>query len=805
MKKRTKKILIWFSAFVTGIIFLLIAAYLYLPSFIESSVVPGLCRKFGVTNATIDVRQCGFYRTDLADLSIGAPSEDPLKVDSIRIDYSPTVLFSKHIDKIVLNGSKIKLFWKNGKICFPAMQCLMLNTKANAHDDSINSSPGKMNIPVSVGLCEIRNVILDCELENKSFQIPVNMILKPADKEWSSVKCQLSIFPGGQQLRFDSVLSFENKSLLINIPNQSVHLNKLLNSTVFPSNCSVIGKGIVDGYAELGLMPFKIKSLRVSCSMNNMMLKYGQLNLAVNPGPDSRETFRVNVRGNGMDNEIGCSLSIRNPEIIVPKAKIKMRSVSIAGKTPIESSTGSRKGTFKFFADEIKTMSEFAEFYLPEISCMGNVNFDGSFSADSRIQFQGGVLDASRFGCSFTNIEGIIPLHFPYGVQQEKGQLNIGKVNWKSRCLGSIKSVIAPIVSGIDFNGKMDFSIIKSLVGDFNGNVSVNKKSGIKTQICFGIPGFNAEEPFDLGTLHPKMDGIYFNGAFKLSGDMSVDQAGVKCQMESILSDSTFDFKSNGLILKGVNNRLKLNDVFRMQSPGHQVLQFKNASWEGVNISDGKIEYRLGPSELIFIENSSFAWCGGHFYIYAMRLQPGKKKYNTVLFCDRIKLSEILEQFSIVQAEGEGAVNGRIPVWIEDKKIRFKDGFLYSTPGAGGRIRITGTDFLTAGVPVGSLQYAQLEFSRLALTDFKYEWVKVRINSSGRNLLLKLSLLGKPANPLPFKYNPETGGWVRITGGRKVVITQPILLDINFKLPLNRIMHYGIGIQNLLDRLGENR
>ena len=227
-----------------------------------------------------------------------------------------------------------------------------------------------------------------------------------------------------------------------------------------------------------------------------------------------------------------------------------------------------------------------------------------------------------------------------------------------------------------------------------------------------------------------------------------------------------------------------------MRSAPKQEFHFEKARFGGLNITDGNIEFQIESATSFFIERGCFGWCDGNVYTQAMRISPGINDYNLTLFCDRLKLAMILEQFGTVNAKGNGTVNGRLPVIINNGKIRFNDGFLFSTPGQGGAIRLTGTEILTAGIPADTPQYAQIELAIEALKDYDYDWAKLNLRTEGENLLLRLQFDGKPARPLPFVYNKDIGGFAKVEAGGKGSVFQGINLDVNFKVPLDKILKY---------------
>jgi hypothetical protein len=60
----------------------------------------------------------------------------------------------------------------------------------------------------------------------------------------------------------------------------------------------------------------------------------------------------------------------------------------------------------------------------------------------------------------------------------------------------------------------------------------------------------------------------------------------------------------------------------------------------------------------------------------------------------------------------------------------------------------------------------------------------------GDDLLMRLSVDGKPAGLLPFVYRKDLGGFVKVEGDFKGSNFQGLRLDVNFTLPLDHILLY---------------
>ena len=172
-----------------------------------------------------------------------------------------------------------------------------------------------------------------------------------------------------------------------------------------------------------------------------------------------------------------------------------------------------------------------------------------------------------------------------------------------------------------------------------------------------------------------------------------------------------------------------------------------------------------------------------------MRIQPDMKKLDLTLFANRLNLAQVLNQLGVARASGQGTVNGRIPLRWADGAMLFDDGFLYSTPGQTGTIQVTDTADLLQGLPKDTPQFIQLDIATEALKDYTYNWARVGIDSRDDLLMVSLKLDGRPNQLLPFAYNQERGMFQRIEGRGQAEFLG-INIDLNFKSPMNQILHY---------------
>ena len=274
----------------------------------------------------------------------------------------------------------------------------------------------------------------------------------------------------------------------------------------------------------------------------------------------------------------------------------------------------------------------------------------------------------------------------------------------------------------------------------------------------------------------------------------------MKGRMQVKMQDGIFGFPQKNYEIKGINFSMLLPSLPDIRTAPAQILRFSEASIGNLAFSNGKLIWQLESKDSFFLEEGVVHWAGGRVFTNAVRISPQMKEFIVPVFCDRLKLTELLHQFGISDAEGEGTVSGRIPLLVGKDTIRFEDGFLYSSPGQGGNVKVAAFDLLAAGIPKNSPQFAQVDFAAEALRNFQYNWVKLLLNSEGENLVMQMQMDGEPVQSLPFTYDSRTGQLQR-ADDTKQGIKQAIRLDVNFRFPLNRFLGYSGKIQDIMKKM----
>jgi len=545
------------------------------------------------------------------------------------------------------------------------------------------------------------------------------------------------------------------------------------------------------GFSHSGNHPKVSTTYQILASDIKTFAKYGTLQI-----PSLSLVGTGGFSHSGKYPEVSATYKIDASDVkaLTPSATLQIPSLSLNGNGGLDASskTGMKFASYELNASDTNFTTPSLNMNIPSASFVGKVREEKDHTMQS-----GGLFKIDNVGITMSKpaikidgIHGIMPFEWPLNGTGEQGEISIKGMEWKNRNLGSVNGTIQQNNMGLKFNGVYISSLLPDLVFDINGIAGIFVPKDYKADIHFTLNNYKTAADIDLGQFFPSATGATLNGELGLNGALTFDTTGMKGTLDAILNNANLMLKEKKAAMEGIQASLSLTDLFDMRSVPKQEFSFEKASLGELSASNGSIVFQIESPESFFIEKSGFNWCEGNVYTQAMRIYPGKSDYDLILYCDRLKFAKILEQFGSVNAKGNGTLSGRLPIRIENGQIRFNDGFLFSTPGEGGSIRVTGTEIFTAGIPPDTPQFAQIELAREALKDYDYQWAKMNIVSIGEDVMLRLQFDGKPAHPLPFVYNKEIGGFAKIEADGKESVFQGIGLDVNFRVPLNKILYY---------------
>lgn len=503
----------------------------------------------------------------------------------------------------------------------------------------------------------------------------------------------------------------------------------------------------------------------------------------------------VHLNTTGIDGRINAAYELRVPDVHISSEVVDIFIPVFVFKGKTNLPRNKSKNLISVIDLDLSGMAmtlNSAKIKLNNLSVGGKLEQDntGGQTLTAMVQFANTNIETARGGLRLKQAQGTIPLKFPAGDSKQKGSVSISAAKYQNLNLGAIEADLRQTTSGISFSGKLKNNMIPQLAAKFAGESNLGDNKDYETRLQFELFYPQSAPEIDLGKFLPAANGFTFEGKFLEKGHFVIGKGGLHATAESSLSNASLRHRKNNITVEGIQMALLIPDLPKMRSAPGQQLKFARASFGDMNIENGEINFQIESPRSVLVEKSHFNWCDGKVDAPAIRLKAGIKDYSLILYCDRLNLAKVLEQFGAASVEAQGELNGKIPIRYNNGQLNFHDGFLYTTPGETGKIRMTDTEILTAGIPQDTPQYVQMELARKALEDYDYAWAKLNLTTEGDDLLLNLQLDGKPAKSLPFVYRKDMGGFAKVEAGVQGSKFQGIRLDVNFRLPLNKIMQY---------------
>jgi hypothetical protein len=822
---------------VLAVFILVLAAgiYLFLPHYIESTLLPQLIAETGISDYAINVRRVGFSGADLSDVRIGPQSNPTLHIRSIQIDYSPGELYRQKIDRVVLSGIEVHAQLENGKFTLADIdpQKILSNLQSRQGAQPV---PGQTSPPVLVNRVEIHNAAVLLSINHQIYRIPFEIDMTPGNADYSLIAVAARLYPRGQKIDSNSLIDIAGRRIRLSTEISALDLGRFSDIIQLAGGISASGRVNLSATADLQTAPFEISALKADLKLqawqletNNIQFQNtdskplhatlagrydrdGSWQLKVN-STDTRKGStepvrfqfnqyevvskipRIEISGRAKESMVTAAYVVTLHDALVDSGAETIRLPKTVLRGTAELSNGDKAVStekFELQTPGISLSSAAGKITVKEASLTGEINktTDSTRKFTGLLRFGGGRLTAVDMDGQINNISGAIPLIWPPGKHQKKGHISIASINYRQLNLGRAQCQIWQTARGFDVSGRLNSDQLSHTSLKFEGHSQIfdTKRPAIRIQFDLARPA--AAPAIDLSDFHPDAKGITVKGKFLANGKLLLEGDNLFGSIQSQLINGTVAMPEYQLAIKGVQMSLSMPDLPEVRSAPGQQIRFSKLSLGDLTTENGIIDFQIESLQSLLIEKIHFNWSGGKVDTQALRFSRGIEDYHVVLYCDRLNLARVLEQFGAAAAEGDGTVSGRIPIRYTKGGLSFSDGFLFSTPGAGGKIHLTGTEILTAGIPPNTPQFAQMELAREALKDYDYSWAKLRLNSEGENLLLQMQMDGKPAKTLPFVYKKEIGGFIRVEAESEGSRFQGIRLDVNFRLPLNQLLQY---------------
>lgn len=396
--------------------------------------------------------------------------------------------------------------------------------------------------------------------------------------------------------------------------------------------------------------------------------------------------------------------------------------------------------------------------------------FGGNFRGRGLVELSGGNVAANEgAGLEAAGIRLNMPWQWPGNGPGPEGGFSIARLQNNGMGWQDISGILVQKDATIRFSGSMH-SVLAKIAVSFQGDVAPTPAGG-GLRADFSMPPVVLPAKTSLQPLHPLLQGISGGGSFQAEGRIWArnDAAGGSATVK--IADADFDQKEEGIAVRGVNGSITLDRLFDFVTAPAQRIVFRELKWQDKSFSNGELVFAGESGGSVFIESGRFDWCQGKIIIAPFRLEPGKTDFLMTFYCDRVNFAQMLNALlGKAVVSGDAEMNGIVPVRMVDGSPVFLDGYLYSTPGSSGNLKVSQPELISGG------QVLVEE----AIRDFRYNWIKVKMSSRDDRLDMVVSIDGAPAQKLPLRYDAKKKDFIKDPAGGRHVQLKGLLLDIRF-------------------------
>ncbi|NOX33867.1 MAG: hypothetical protein GXP56_09035 [Deltaproteobacteria bacterium] len=810
--KKIIKIISWLCLVLTIALFFL---FINLPTIVESQIEKRLPQFLNSADVEFNIQKIGFVNTFISKIRI----TDAISIDSVNIDYDIKSISSVHINKVTISGLQIHAgIDENNQIKIRGF-----NLPGTPGDHA-----GKPDLSFLPGKIVLKNARIFLDVLNKEFLIPFD-VLSTINKKDGKIFVTTMVYPFGE--KFYTFVTYDiNKGIkFVKIEGKSFDsgyiipfISKKINgvqltgpvdfslessdvSKKWKLNISRIGfikpiEAVVKDFSTIVLINDQKISANGTFDISNNLLSATRmeyvLNLNLNRGEKNYPDFDLRLKNSKIkavkiyyDSNFA---NIREPEF---NAWISGSPLKNKGKITL----GIKKGRIRNQKESLsfKNMKLSSDF-VADFSDQGSgLSSKLSLNAEN-IRVQSDPMDSTLPSLNVSGIKIEIPIRYPEPFKKKYGKYFVPDISLYNKYSFSTKGRIFQTDSKeFKINGSVIFKTLPDAKTQFDSTIGFKKD--FYAFAAFKINPFKLSFK-NLGKLIPKeLQKADIDATAAASGKAKFLNHKLKTSMNLKINDGRITMPDMNLAAEGINTIVDINDMMVPRSVPGRILSIDSIKVNKIKIKDAKVRFTIEDAKSILIENIRFKWCNGLVSTESIRFPQENNTYSLTLYCDRLELNQLLKQMGAFHSEGTGTLNGRIPVVYSNGNISFDNGFLFSTPGSGGKLVIGKQEKITAGIPMNAPQFAQLDLAREALKDFDFKWAKLVFNSFEDNLDVHMQLDGKPAKVLPFEFRKEVGGFVRVDSSSRGSEFEGMKLDVNLKLPFNEVIKFGNKLKSIFN------
>ena len=738
---------------------LVLVFYILMPLIAETLAMRQIEANEELSGLMFDIESIGLSGLHVRNIRKGKG----IKADSIFIGYSLESLADRRIDRIEVSGLRLDL----NSLETPEKQAPQKEFDLKSLLEPLLPYVGK------VGAVEVTNSALNMNAQGRSFHIPLKARL---DFDTKNRKMVLSghVFPFSQKVDFIAATDFTGVLERVEAVAEDFPTGLLS-----PLLSRIAPRFSFSGDTDIRAVKKPGEAIRVALSKIQIE----------KPAPVKVKNVDAKITvGKG---DIGFSGSFAAQNDFVPPVRMKIRG-------SFKPADGNR---FSLYAENLENENLTAEYNGRQV-VLENPRFSVQInSASSKVSAFCNA-GADRIGIPKEGIELYganvrIPVRFPFQEDVKTGGFNVSKCVLNGGVALGVKGTFRQTRRGADINGSVEVLSAPEIECGFSGTGGLNESGNVGLVLQFSADRTRVTEKTLKPFVKDRLDGMIFEAFVGANGKIRYSEGKLESSLTVNIRDGNLTMPETGLELANFETLMEFDDALELESRPARTARIERIAMKKMVLEDAQITYTIESPESVLVENVNFKWCGGNVSAESFRVIPDKSLYSLVLYCDRLRLADLLETVAGFEASGEGTLSGRIPLRFDQGDISFRDAFLFTSPGAGGHIRLKNSSVITKGIPEETARYTQMDLAREALKNYEYKWAKLFFDTKGEKLNVKLRFDGKPADVLPFEYNRELGRFSRVDASSRGSRFQGIKIDVNLTLPFNQVLKYGKELDKL--------
>ncbi len=772
---------------------LLLLAQILIPFLSNHYLLPQICKNLPFTEQYLAIDSISPNR--LSGQLVIKDTNNSVSLPRLTFHYNPLALFRGEIEQITINGLALHLQQDNGKLVLPRF------ASKNRQDQKTSKKDADQTVTIKKILLQNCIVFIEDKHKNTHKTVLINGAFSSLSIPFFKTQ---ENFLGKISLTGDIVAEIDFSAIAKKgqqVIALQCRLPKLENVQSFlPRSFQLSGHGTVNATIHLDISS-TLQRYTIALALPTAMLQYKTAKIV------SREKIPLAIQLNGDTTK--ASFTVKNLYLAQQQintdisGEINIPSTSIQGKALIHTPYSATPFSADFSANQKKQHSSITVKVKGKDISIKNVllpNINLKTTAQIQTEETAGEINFTAANIvigqdKLSSIHLSLPFQFP-PKKTRKGKLSIAAIQHNSINLGTITGQLQQTPNGLTTNLLFATPLLEGPGLHCKGEAASNPF--LLTTTCY-LPSTNfaSSNMPDLPNLDQP---LLFSGKIGGKSKISVNQTGMAGSLQLAVKNGFL--QQGNSILSGIEGAIILPDIAHIRSSPDQRLTIKRLSSGKISAEKAEIHWQLENTNTLFIEKAQLNWCGGKIETAGLRLSPDNTMLATTLYCDRLRLSSILEQFDIAQTTGQASLNGRLPLTLTAQGIDIENGFLFSTPGEKGIFHFTNTRKIKDSIPAANTS-PYLEYSLQSLENFAYNWITLTFNSEGEDLLLTMKLDGKPAKPLPYKYKEGRIVPFFMEKNNQEGLQHPVRFDVNFHLPMQQMFKYGAGIQSAINNFKE--